>query len=149
LQQVVTSVGRPFTSRQEVIMSIPEIRVARVLAGCTLLGLGVAALSLYRAGAGGRPEDNNFVFVTLLGSPLVGLALLALGVRHHFGYSLVVLAASGVYVAPIVSLFLLNPLTTSAGESGMGVGLLLLFLAGLEWIFVVVVGAISAARGPW
>jgi hypothetical protein len=77
------------------------------------------------------------------------LAPLAIGVSRHFGYSFVVLAGSGGYVAPIVSFFLPNPLTTTGGQAGMGAGLALLFLAGLEWVFVVVVAGIAFWRGLW
>jgi hypothetical protein len=127
---------------QEVIMGTPAGRGSPVIMVYTLLGLGFVALLLVREVAHAR-EPTVWPFLALLGSPLAGLAALAIGFRRHFGLSLALLAGSGAYVAPIVYLCLLNPLTPGAGQSEMAVGFLLLGFAGLAWVIIPVVGFIG------
>jgi hypothetical protein len=108
-----------------------RLRAAPVITGLTLIGLGSAALVLLRAGA---TEPGSGAFVAMLVNPIVGLAVVAIGLGRQADFPLLTLLFGTVYVAPIVRLTLF---TTTAD---MGVGCLLLFLAMVEWVLIALVG---------
>jgi hypothetical protein len=120
-------------SGQEVIMGNPAGRGSPVITGLTLLILGLAALLLLREGAHGARDNGSLFFLALLGSPLTGLAALAVGFRRHVRLSLIVLVASGVHVAPIVRLLLAPP-----RYADIGLGIVWLVWDWMAWFFVAV-----------
>jgi hypothetical protein len=115
---------------QEGIMGILSGSASPVVTGCTLVGLGSVALLLFWAEAKSPGAGS---FIVLLGSPLAGFAAAAIGFRRHW-FSLVVPAASGVYVVPLVWLTLF----ATTGDTGCGFALL--FWAGLAWVFIAILG---------